>query len=120
VAKARLLPPYNTAISLVADVLETWFYMLTWKKELQQPDTPVEDNWKEYARIITSERSNKVIQGLRKFWSAKVGFYSMAIQSIKIDRKAADAVDELYKKQLQKRRASLRLLLLLVHNNLPV
>jgi hypothetical protein len=106
-----ILLPNDSSISLVADVIETWFYLLVHKREELKPDDRIEERWMNYARLVIESADPKVRTSLWKCWITKTGFYNMQMQERLAESPGMDDVNRSHRKHLHKRRTSLRLLM---------
>lgn len=106
----RFIPPYNQAYTLVADVLEVWFYILTLKSDLFKIEVPADTSWVEYGQMITTYCSLKYLRLIKKYWSDKSKFYSIATDRIKTAGKEDRRREETYLQQLKRRKYALKVL----------
>ncbi|QEM09043.1 hypothetical protein [Mucilaginibacter rubeus] len=112
VVSARFYEPNNTAISLLADALETWFYLLTKNTGADiQPEMPFMPVWTAYVRLLTQSSQLKTLRKIRSFWQIKTGYYTLVIQDISSRITKKDNKLSAYLQSLKKRRTSLRMLL---------
>jgi hypothetical protein len=110
IPEERLAPPFDTAVTLIADALEAWFYILVYPiEDLSVSPAPL-DSWIAYALLLREATGNKLMSAITRYWSSKTGLYSLVIQEIDNEATRDDEAAS-SKKRLRKRRASLRTLL---------